>query len=124
MPGGCAPGDSPDAREQLVRGHALAHVVVRAQVEQLRRHRPIALARDDDDRRVRLGADDAHDLRAIEPGHGQIEQHDVYRLGSEAAQRLFAVVRGNDPVTGLAQYRAERPDPRRLVVDDEQRQCR
>ena len=56
------------------------------------------------------------------PRHGQVEQHDIDRIGAESAHRLVAVVGRDDAVAGLAQYGSERADPRRLVIDDEQRQ--
>ena len=56
------------------------------------------------------------------PGIARSKQHGVDPVGTETAQRLFTVVRGHDAMAGLAEERAERADPGRLVVDDEDRQ--
>ncbi len=53
------------------------------------------------------------------PGHGQVEQHEVGLVVAEAAQRLLAVVGGDDAMAGLAEQRAEGADHGRLVVHDE-----
>ena len=114
-PRGCAPAARSTARPCARSRRRPGRAAPRALID---RARPT----DDDDRRVRFGADDADDLCAVEPRHGQIEQHDIDRLGAEAAQRLVAVVGRDDPVAGLAQHGAQRADPGRLVIDNEQRQ--
>jgi hypothetical protein len=109
----------PDAGQQFLATERLAHVVVGAQVEQLDRRAAVALARDDDDRHVRLARSRRQTSAPSRPGMARSSSTTSIGDSAEAAQRLLAVVRGNDPMTGLAEQCAERADHRRLVVDDQ-----
>ena len=93
-----APHDRGDSRQQLRAPERLDEVVVGADPERPDLGLLGALAGDDDDRRVALGADPARDGEAVRSGHRQVQQHDVRPLLAVAADGGQPVVCGDDLV--------------------------
>ena len=75
-----------------------------------------------DTTRIGAGPDGAHlagDVEAVRAGHRQVEQDEVRVLLAEALDGGQPVVGGDDLVALGADERGDRPDHRRVVVDDE-----
>jgi hypothetical protein len=110
-----------DAGLQFIEVEGLGQVVVGAGVEAEDLVAQRAARRDDDDRCGQaFGARQAQHVQAIEPRHGEVEQHDVRHAGAPAAQGLGAVVADADPEAAPLERALQRGLHGGVVFDDEQ----
>ena len=80
------PQGDADARQQLAGGEGLGQIVVRAEIEHRHLFLVLIARGDDDDRHLRPRPQAADDLRAVEVGQTQIQQHQVDGLRGQKAQ--------------------------------------
>src|SRR4029079_191048 len=81
---------------QLVRVERLGDVIVRAKVEARGLVGGGALRRQQDHRHGPALAELAHDLDAVQIGHDDVEEDDVWPYLLRLLERLLATVRGDD----------------------------
>src|SRR5439155_3016895 len=73
--------------------------------------------------RVLVGADPAADLESAHSRHHHVEQHDVRPLVGDLLPRLLAGGCGEHRVAVRCEHSLEKPDVRRLIIDDEYPFC-
>ena len=83
------PQGDADARQQLACGEGLGQVVVRAEIEHRHLFLVLIARGDDDHRHFRPRPQAADDLRAVEVGQAQIQQHQVDGLCGQQAHGLL-----------------------------------
>ena len=113
------PESGADPRRQLGHAKRLADVIVGAEIERLDLRALVTAGRQDDDRyrRVLAGFDD--DLEAAAVGQTQIEDDQVGLVAGEHFERARRVLGGHHAMAGRSQAGPQKPQDRRLVVDDE-----
>ncbi len=78
---------------QMLRAHRLDQVANRADLERLQGEFIMGSTKDHRRRRIRL-AEPGCDLQAIEPGHADIQQHDIRAQFLDQRQCFFAIAGG------------------------------
>ena len=111
--------DGLDADHQLGRAEGLGQVVVGALLEADDALGQGAARGQHQHRHVAIGAEQAHDLEAVDLGQHQVEHDEGRVLGTRLAQGLAAVVGGDDAEALAFEVGAHEGHDLAVVVDDE-----